>query len=315
MRSINPRWNSLRVGCWLVLAAFWSGVSATAGAIPTVAIFEFEAREPEVREHGAKIATLLSVELAGTGDMLLVERVELDKLLGEAEFSASGAVGAESAAKLGGLLGAKVLVTGRLLLLNKQIVAVAKVMGVETGRVFPLKAQNDDLVALTGSLGRLIAETVRREEGALMAPLDKRLAELAALTARQAASGRKTTISVHVPETHYGAPASDPALETSLRKTLLEAGYEVLDKTQAGQSELELSGEAFSAFGFRRGNLVFCRGRGELKVVERASGRVLWSDAETQAAADISEQTSAKSALENVATGLALRALPRLPRH
>ena len=44
--------------------------------------------------------------------MILVERAELEKVLGEAELGLSGTVSPETAARIGHLTGAKVLVTG-----------------------------------------------------------------------------------------------------------------------------------------------------------------------------------------------------------
>ena len=49
----------------------------------------------------------------------MVERAELEKILGEQELGLSGTVSADTAAKVGNLTGAKVLVTGRVFKLHK----------------------------------------------------------------------------------------------------------------------------------------------------------------------------------------------------
>ena len=76
--------------------------------------------------------------------------------------------------------------------------------------------------------------------------------------------------------------------------------------------DIEITGEAFSAFGMRKGNLISCRSRLELKAQERHTGKILLIDRQTSVAVDIAEQIAAKTALHNVADELAERLLPKL---
>jgi hypothetical protein len=62
----------------------------------------------------------------------------------------------------------------------------------------------------------------------------------------------------------------------------------------------------------RKGNLISCRSRIELKARERASGKILALDSQTSVAVDIAEQTAAKTALENAAVEIAERLAPKL---
>src|SRR5881394_251578 len=102
----------------------------------TVAVFDFESKDEAVRDLGSKVATLLNATLSASDGLILVERAELEKALGEQELGLSGTVSADTAAKVGHLTGAKVLVTGKVIRLDKDLMLVAKVIGTETSRVY-----------------------------------------------------------------------------------------------------------------------------------------------------------------------------------
>jgi hypothetical protein len=74
---------------------------------------------------------------------------------------------------------------------------------------------------------------------------------------------------------------------------------------------VEITGDAFSAYGMRKGNLISCKARVELKVQKR-NGDILAADRQTSVAVDIAEQTAAKTALQNAAADLAERLAPKL---
>src|ERR1700733_6372178 len=86
---------------------------AFASDVLTIAVFNFDSPDENVRDLGPKVATLVNANLSAEPNLILVERAELDKALGEQELGLSGTVTPDSAAKVGQLTGAKVLVTGR----------------------------------------------------------------------------------------------------------------------------------------------------------------------------------------------------------
>ena len=75
---------------------------------------------------------------------------------------------------------------------------------------------------------------------------------------------------------------------------------------------MEITGDAFSAFGMQKGNLISCKSRVELKVREVATGNILLQDRQTSVGVDVAEQTAAKTALQNAAGELAERIVPKL---
>jgi hypothetical protein len=86
----------------------------------------------------------------------------------------------------------------------------------------------------------------------------------------------------------------------------------VIDDKSTNKPDIEITGQAFSAYGMRKGNLISCRSRIELKAHEHSTGKILAADSQTSVAVDIAEQTSAKTALENAAVEIGQRLLPRL---
>jgi hypothetical protein len=124
--------------------------------------------------------------------------------------------------------------------------------------------------------------------------------------------GKRPSVSVKISERHFGTAVIDPAAETELAYILQKAGFAVLDDKSGVKPDIEITGDAFSAFGLRKGNLISCRSRIELKVQQRESGKILTQDSETSVAVDIAEQIAAKSALQNAADQLAERVLPKL---
>ena len=79
-----------------------------------------------------------------------------------------------------------------------------------------------------------------------------------------------------------------------------------------GSAAVEITGEALSEYGLRRGNLVSCRARIELKARDAASGDLITVERQTSVGVDIAEHIAAKTALQNGADALAERVLPKL---
>ena len=115
-----------------------------------------------------------------------------------------------------------------------------------------------------------------------------------------------------LPERHFGAPVIDPAAETELLLILKECGFGITDDKSKEPADLEITGEAFSAYALRKGNLISCKAQIEIKVHDRKTTNLLLAERQTSVAVDVTEQTSAKTALQNAAMELAERLLPKL---
>jgi hypothetical protein len=302
----------------IVLAALlWLAPSLATRAggtdVLTVAIFDFESKEETVQGLGPKIAALINANLSAEPQIITVERADLEKVLGEQELGLSGTVAADTAAKVGHLTGAKVLVTGRVFDADKERILVAKVIGTETSRVYGdlVKGRVSTSIAdLSAELAKKIAAIINTKGDTLVAKVETREERIARLK-KALGDAKLPSVSVTIGERHFGAPVIDPAAETELGLILQQCGCTLVNDKSPQKPDIEITGDAFSAFGLRKGNLISCKARVELKV-QRRSGELLAVDRQTSVAVDIAEQTAAKTALQNAAAELAERLLPKL---
>ncbi len=300
----------------LAIALATSAIArATTPQFLPIAVFDFESRDEALRDLGSKVATLINVNLSTETNLVTVERAELEKVLGEQELGLSGTIQADSAAKVGHLTGAKVLVTGRVFKADKELIIVCKVIGVETSRIYAEMVKGTAATPLTdlaADLARKIAATVGREGETLVAKAESR-EEAVARIKKTLADKPLPTISLKIAERHFGGPVIDPAAETEIASILRQCGFTLLSQASAAIPDLVISGEAFSAFGLRKGSLISCKARVELKAV-RQNGEIAVVDRQTSVAVDITEQTAAKTALQNAANELAERIIPQLTK-
>ena len=290
-------------------------VRAETPGVLTVAVFDFESRDEAVRDLGPKVAALVNANLSAEPQIITVERAELEKVLGEQELALAGTVSPDTAAKVAHLTGAKVLVTGRVFRADKELLLVAKIIGTETSRVYGelvkggLAASISDLSA---ELAKKIAVTVAQKGDTLVAKVESREERIARI--KQGLQADKLpTISIKIGERHFGQPVIDPAAETELGLVLQQCGFTLVDDKSKERPDVEITGDAFSAFGMRKGNLVSCKARVELKAQKR-SGEILAVDRQTSVAVDVAEQTAAKTALQNAALDIAERLVPKLTK-
>lgn len=301
--------NTLLMTVLLMVAAV-----AQAGEPLSVAVFDFETKEDSGKELGGKAATLINAYLSAEPMVITVERTDLQKLLGEQELGLSGNVSAATAAKVGQLTGAKVIVTGRIFTVGNDLMMVSKVISSETSRVYGevVKGASANAIdTMAQEMAKKIGIIVDQKGETLVAKVvthEERVAKL-----KEALKGKQLPLLlVKIAEQHYGGPIIDPAAETEFGLLARESGFTLADVQSTAKVEVELTGEAFSEFGLRKGNLYSCKARVEIKVVEKATGKILWMDRQTSVGVDIAERTAAKTALQNAAALLAERVLPKL---
>lgn len=85
----------------------------------TVAVASFLAKSDFLRQYGLSdlgggLAAMLSTALVESGQFIVVERPDLNAVLGEQELGANGLTTAESAPRLGNLIGAQLLILGNV---------------------------------------------------------------------------------------------------------------------------------------------------------------------------------------------------------
>lgn len=283
----------------------------------TLAVLPFDASEEALKGKASEVAVLLSAQLSSNADLWLVEREEMEKLLAEQTIALSGITDAASAAMVGKIIGAKVLVTGRLIRNGKGGILVAKIISSETSRVFGETANVSDVSVIDKAIEELsnkVGILVKKQSAALSPQSITREQRIAKL--KESLKGKTLpTLQIQVTEQDLSRVVIDPAVETEFAKIILELGGQVVDPKQGGDTaEVSITGEAISQTGARRGQLVSARSRVEIKATRASDGKILAVDRETSVAVDISDAIAGKSALQNAAFALAERLLPVLTK-
>ena len=179
------------------------------------AILAFAERGGAVKGTADKITDLLFAELAASDGLWLVDRQDIQQTLSEQELSASGMVNPAQAVKIGMLTGAKVLITGSVFEIDKDLHIVAKIIGTETTRVLGASVRGlarDDLGPLVSQLAAKVAETVLQKADLLVAPevkLEDRLAALNKVLGDKA----RPTVTVRIDGRRFPAQAVLPPEE------------------------------------------------------------------------------------------------------
>ena len=278
----------------------------------TAAVLDFQVSGKDFEKKGAEAAILLNAKLSIAANLILVERQEIDKIFGEQELGLSGNVTPDTAAKVGQLTGAKVIVTGRIFGTENKYFAVAKIIGTETSRVYGETATFTSLDGLDGAVNELapkILAVIEKRGDTLLAKVEDPAARLERL--KKLVEGKKLpSVSVQIAEQHISQAVIDPAAQTEMKLILQQLGFEVIDASSGKQPDVAITGEAFSEMAGRRGNLVSCRSRVEIKVAQPATGKLLRTDRQTDVAVDLAENIAGKTALQNAALKLIDRIVP-----
>lgn len=335
-----------RLACFLVLTLAAPPVLAQDAAAPaveaaaefapqerglTLAVLDFDVPPGEAEGLGAQIAEALTAMLSGESGVTVVDRTRLASSLQEHELALSGVADGADAPRIGRLVGAKLLVVGRSFELGKSRMLTAKLIGTETTLTTTVMAKGnldapiDEMVVELG--GKLIEAVANRgpELVASSEPVDP----IPALTERLKGAALPV-VAVAIPEEHRFRVAlrpdggglsqpPDPAVETEIKKLLIDAGADVRDvpgnelaewvaRYNADRStawpqtlegvELVIVGEAFSETGLSLGNLRTASARAEINVISRHDGRIVRADRTTTRAVDVAEAVAGKTALE-----------------
>jgi len=306
----------------------------------TVAVLDYEATAPGNKDMGTQMADILTARLSVADAFQLVERSGISKILQEQKLKLVGLVDQDQAAKVGKLLGAKLMVMGKAFVMDKKLVIATKVVGVETGLVKGTIRTVELSDPLSDTI-MLLAEDVARliEHAADLLPKGTELADQIAPILKALGQTPRPTVAVIVPEHHIerAVPRAvvDPAAETEIKRTLIQCKFKVVDSglndladwardmmkgkgdkkpwpAALADANYVVIGEAFSEFALRTGDLVTCTARAEINVISRSSGAIILADRDTTRAVDLAESTAGKTALQQAGRHLGLEICRKL---
>jgi len=303
-------------------------IAADAPRQISIAVFDFDSPyRVRLRNDIGLVSSLLTADLSSNAQFTLVDRAQLKKIMKEQALGLSGEISPETAAKIGRLVGAKILVTGQIFNVGdtvgtdvitegseSQILIIVKVIGTETGRFFAQRQQGlrKDLVGLSDDLSKQIAQIINTQYTNLVADetvlRDERIAQLV-----KKVKGKKLpAVSIEIKEQFLSEHKPGQTVQSELGRIFKQAGFEVVDEKSDKRPDVEITGEATSSVKGKIHGLIPGRATVSVKAQERTTGKILAIDRQDGHATDLDKQTSVKNAFENAADDLAERLLPLL---
>lgn len=291
--------------------------NAAAGGL-TVAVCDFNGESQDTSHDGRKMAALVTASLSTETNLVLVERAELNKALSEQALGASGMVSADAAARVGAITGAKVLVSGEIIPeKDDHMVVVANIIGTETARLFAVKVEGrmDELTDLASNLSGKIAGTISGQATNLLAATEETHTERINRLVASIQGANRPSVSVNI--TFFGPNGRhwpDNYADNEFGAVLLKAGFPVVDENSDRKPDIEITGDASTGWGPKRGDLYSADVAVEVKVQERQSGRILSFDRDEGKATGLGETVVGRIAHANAVDTLAERILPLLAK-
>jgi len=293
-------------------------LAATQTQVFPSAVLDFKSRGTGLKGYGPKIADALFATLASAPEIFLVDRQDLDNVLNEHQLNLSGMVDSQQAVQVGQLTGAKLLITGTINEFDSHLILVAKIISTETSRVLgaSVTGQNgDDILPLVEKLADKVVKTIKARAPELV-PARETKADIVNAINREIGAGARPSITVDISERHVGQATIDPAAETEIIAVARATRFDIIDASsgRSKNTDLLLTGEGFSEFAGRRGDLVSVKARLEVRAIDRASGKIIAIDRQTEVEVDLSEHIAGKKALQRAAAAIAARMLPKLAK-
>jgi TolB-like protein len=283
---------------------------------------KWNALRETTHDLGLSVTALVTADLAAQTNLVLVERSDLAKALNEQALDLSGMVNADTAAKIGQVTGAKILVTGQIIKTgDDSLVLVADVIGTETGRLFADKVQGpaSDIGNLTDALGEKISQTIEAQATNLVATsIESHSARLERIVKSINGTNRPSvSITIYLPNgvnKKTGKRLECWPVETEIGDILLKAGFPVADDNSDRKPDIQIVGVSDVSAGPRRGSLVTFDASLEVKVQDRRSGKIIAFERQESTATDVGGQVANRLARSNSADDLMEKILPLLAK-
>lgn len=287
-------------------------VTAAPGPL-TLTVYDFTDTDRNAGNYGAKVTALLTSDLNTETNLVMLERADLRKVLGEQATGLSGLVNSDTAAKIGRLTGAKVLVSGQVIRLERDhLIIIANIIGTETGRLYAARVEGpvQNLLDLTSDLSRQIADKIHDHAADFMVEANSHEEYLEGIVRSITGTNRPSvSLGLHYPRgpRFLSAPAN-----TELGLILQKAGFTVVDQNSDRKPDLQITGVIKGGNGPRRGELFSSRAVLDARVQARETGKILAFDHQNSEAVDVSHDSANRSAEVRAVDAFAEKVLPRL---
>ncbi|WDE97621.1 CsgG/HfaB family protein [Lentisphaera profundi] len=289
-----------------------------------VSIINVEVSKKISSSAGAEIEELLNAFLSVNDELLVVERKKLEDLLKEQASSEAGFMDEESRVKVQKLYGVKYFISAKLFSVGSKMYLTTNVIDVETSekKTFMVKtsARGDysDLAEQSGEKLLLAIDDLSSKQKVV------KLEDPRDILKAKFKGQELPTVAIFIEEQHVAQAVIDPAAQTELMDIMKQAGFVVKEYKSSIKSDLFedgikeikadlkdvdiiILGEGISQFALRRGELISCKARLEIKALQKNNEKVLAIKSLTSSGVDVSEAIAGKEALQNCANNLAVK--------
>lgn len=303
---------------WLAMCALAPAVTAVESEPITVAVCDFRSNRPRAKRE---FADMMIADLAKDPRIVPLDRGQLDRLLAEQALDLSREVDPGTAAQVGRLMGAAVIVTGvdSGLQPDESFTVQVRIVGAATGRAFTAEAKGrrtkpgsimSDRLPVAAELTRKIIDVIFTHRAEFIGtPTESREERIAAIVG-SARGEKRPAVALRFTAAQPGHAIT--TVETELGLILQRAGFVVVDAQSKQKPDVEISGDVVADVRPKLGPLFPCRAVINAKVLESASGKLLAFERQASDATNLGEQTALSSAIETAADALAARLVPLL---
>ena len=131
-----------------------------------IAVMEFKSLNPGAKTTnlGSMIAEMFTTEVVNNNSFKIVEREQLNKILGELKIGQSGVLDTTNAQKLGKMLGAGAIITGSVMKLGNSLRIDSRIIEVETGIIVSAERRicKEDLTDISRNIAEMTASLAQK---------------------------------------------------------------------------------------------------------------------------------------------------------
>ncbi|MBT8495630.1 MAG: CsgG/HfaB family protein [Deltaproteobacteria bacterium] len=152
---------------WLVAPAAALAQSKAKPVRVAILYFDYDGKDEELGHLRKGLTSMLISDLSDVDGIQLVERTDLEKVIGELKLQKQRFFDKKTTARIGKLLGAQVLVTGRYFEFRGKLLVNAKMVEVETGEVKGVRSARPtaEFIDLEQELAGRLSEALKGRVG------------------------------------------------------------------------------------------------------------------------------------------------------